>query len=63
KRHGNPYERIGTDPNSNAQLALGSVGVPETFVVDGKGVIRFQHIGPIEPDDVPGILAKLEEVR
>jgi cytochrome c biogenesis protein CcmG/thiol:disulfide interchange protein DsbE len=63
ERRGNPYERIGSDPNSNAQLALGSVGVPETFVVDGKGVIRFQHIGPIEPDDVPGILAKLEEVR
>ena len=63
KSRGNPYERIGTDPNSNAQLALGSVGVPETFVVDGKGVIRFQHIGPIEPNDVPDILAKLEEVR
>ena len=63
ERRGNPYERIGTDPNSNVQLALGSVGVPETFIVDGKGVIRFQHIGPIEPDDVPDILAKLEEVR
>jgi cytochrome c biogenesis protein CcmG/thiol:disulfide interchange protein DsbE len=63
ERRGNPYERIGSDPNSNVQLALGSVGVPETFVVDGKGVIRFQHVGPIEPDDVPGILAKLEEVR
>ena len=37
------------DPNSNVQLALGSVGVPETFIVDGKGVIRYQHVGPIEP--------------
>jgi cytochrome c biogenesis protein CcmG/thiol:disulfide interchange protein DsbE len=63
ERHGNPYERIGNDPNSNAQLALGSVGVPETFVIDGKGVIRFQHVGPIEPNHVPEILAKLEEVR
>ena len=42
---------------------MGSVGVPETFIIDGKGVIRFQHIGPIKPEDVPGILAKLDEVR
>ena len=63
KRHGNPYERIGSDPSSAVQLALGSAGVPETFVIDGKGVIRLQHIGPIKPEDVPRILAKLEEVR
>ena len=63
ERHGNPYTRIGSDRNSAVQLALGSAGVPETFVIDGKGVIRLQHIGPIKPEDVPGILAKLEEVR
>jgi cytochrome c biogenesis protein CcmG/thiol:disulfide interchange protein DsbE len=62
-RHGNPYARIGSDRDSSVQLALGSSGVPETFVVDGKGVIRVQHIGPIKPEDVPGILAKLEEAR
>ena len=32
------------------QLALGSSGVPETFVVDGTGIIRYQHIGPIEAE-------------
>ena len=62
-RHGNPYRRIGNDPNSNAQLLLGSAGVPETFVVDGKGVIRYQHVGPIKDSDVPLILAKLEQAR
>jgi cytochrome c biogenesis protein CcmG, thiol:disulfide interchange protein DsbE len=62
-RHGNPYVRIGSDRNSSVQLAMGSVGVPETFIIDGKGVIRFQHIGPIKPEDVPEIMAKLEEVR
>ena len=45
------------------QIALGSSGVPESFVVDGKGVIRYQHIGPIERSDVPMILAKLEQAR
>ena len=43
------------------QLALGSAGVPETFVIDGKGVIRRQYVGPIGPTDVPKIIAELEE--
>jgi hypothetical protein len=38
-------------------------GVPESFIVDGKGIIRYQHIGPIEAGDIPTILAKLETVR
>lgn len=62
-RDGDPYERIGSDPQSQVQISLGSSGVPESFVVDGKGVIRYQQIGPIDPDDVPMILAKLEQAR
>jgi cytochrome c biogenesis protein CcmG, thiol:disulfide interchange protein DsbE len=62
-RHGNPYRAIGSDPNSAVQISLGSSGVPETFVVDAKGIIRYQHIGEIAPDDVPMILAKLGEAR
>ena len=61
--NGDPYERIGSDPKSEVQIALGSSGVPESFVVDGKGVIRYQHIGPIEPDDVPMIIEKLEQAK
>jgi len=63
ERHGNPFERIGADDNSGVQLALGSAGVPESFIVDGRGVIRHQHIGPIEPGDVPELLAELEKAR
>ena len=62
-RNGDPYDRIGSDPQSQVQIALGSSGVPESFVVDGKGVIRYQHIGPIERSDVPMILSKLEQAR
>jgi len=62
-RNGDPYERIGSDAQSQVQIALGSSGVPESFVVDGKGIIRYQHIGPIEAGDVPTILAKLEQAR
>jgi cytochrome c biogenesis protein CcmG/thiol:disulfide interchange protein DsbE len=60
-RNGNPFARIGADDVSAVQLAIGSSGVPETFVIDGKGVIRYQHIGEIRADDVPLILRKLAE--
>ena len=61
--HGDPYARIGSDPRSETQIALGSSGVPETFVVDGRGVIRRQYIGPLTSANVPGVLRELEQVR
>lgn len=61
--HGDPYRAIGSDDNSRVQLALGSSGVPESFVVDGRGMIRFQHIGPIAGADIPNILAQLDQAR
>ena len=63
KRYGDPYARIGSDYQSAVQIALGSSGVPESFIVDGRGVIRYQHIGPIEPADVPTILSRMEQAR
>ncbi|MEN2785133.1 DsbE family thiol:disulfide interchange protein [Sphingomonas qilianensis] len=63
KRNGDPYARIGNDRESSVQLALGSSGVPETFVIDGKGRIVLQHVGDIREDDVPAILAALEQAR
>jgi cytochrome c biogenesis protein CcmG, thiol:disulfide interchange protein DsbE len=63
RAHGDPYERIGADPNSNAQIAFGSSGVPETFVVDGKGVIHRQYIGPLSAANVRGVLNELRALR
>ena len=60
-RYGNPYSRIGADDLSEVQMGIGSSGVPETFVVDGKGIIRYQHIGDIRPEHVPMLLQKLKE--
>jgi cytochrome c biogenesis protein CcmG/thiol:disulfide interchange protein DsbE len=62
-RHGDPFERIGSDPESRVQLALGSSGVPETFIIDGRGIIRYQHMGPIEPGDLPEILRQWEAAK
>jgi cytochrome c biogenesis protein CcmG/thiol:disulfide interchange protein DsbE len=60
---GDPYQRIGFDRNSSVQLALGSAGVPETFVIDGKGIIRLQHVGEIRPEHVPELVDAWEKAR
>ncbi|HEY7809566.1 MAG TPA: DsbE family thiol:disulfide interchange protein [Allosphingosinicella sp.] len=62
-RHGDPFQRIGDDPQSRVQFALGSSGVPETFVVDGKGIIRHQHVGEIRPENVPALIAAWEAAK
>ena len=62
-RHGNPYSRIGSDPISELPIAIGASGVPETYVIDGQGNIRYQHIGDIREPDVEKLLGILEDVR
>lgn len=62
-RNGDPYARIGDDKASASQIALGSSGVPESFIIDSRGVIVDQHIGDIRADDVPEILRKLEAAK
>jgi cytochrome c biogenesis protein CcmG/thiol:disulfide interchange protein DsbE len=62
-KHGNPFSRIGADDIGEVQLGIGSSGVPETFVIDGKGVIRYQHIGDIRASDVQLLLEKLKEAE
>ncbi|WP_260928358.1 DsbE family thiol:disulfide interchange protein [Novosphingobium sp. 9] len=59
--NGNPFETIGRDDSGQVQLALGSSGVPESYIVDGHGVIRYQHIGEIRTEDMPGLLAQIRE--
>ena len=62
-RNGNPFDRIGDDPESKIQFALGSSGVPESFVIDSKGRIVHQHVGDIKQADIPVILAAIEKAR
>jgi cytochrome c biogenesis protein CcmG/thiol:disulfide interchange protein DsbE len=63
REHGDPYARVGADRQSEVQIALGSSGVPETFVIDGKGVIRHQYIGPLTSANIPGVLRQLEQLQ
>ena len=63
KQHGNPYTRIGSDEISSLMIELGASGVPETYVIDGAGNIRYQHIGDIREEHVPMLLNRLENAQ
>jgi cytochrome c biogenesis protein CcmG, thiol:disulfide interchange protein DsbE len=60
---GDPFDRIGADRTSRVQFDLGSSGVPESFIVDGRGIIRSQHIGDIRPEEVDDIVHAYEAAR
>ncbi len=62
-KYGDPFERIASDPQTQVQIALGSSGVPETFVVDGRGIIRHQHIGDIRPEHMADIVKAYEAAK
>ncbi len=61
--HGNPYERVGVDPTGRVSVDWGVYGVPETFVVDKKGVIRFKQIGPLTQDSLKRFLPQIEAAK
>ena len=50
-RNGNPYQLTVYDGNGRIAIDYGVYGVPETYVIDRKGVIRYKHIGPLTPED------------
>ena len=49
---GNPYRRVGVDRDGTTAINFGVYGVPETYVVDGTGHIRYRHVGPLSEQDV-----------
>ena len=47
--YGNPYAAVVADPDGRTGIEYGVYGVPETFVIDKAGIIRYKQIGPITP--------------
>jgi cytochrome c biogenesis protein CcmG/thiol:disulfide interchange protein DsbE len=48
--HGNPYTAVGADTDGRASIEWGVTGVPETFIVDAEGIVRFKYAGPLTPE-------------
>lgn len=61
---GNPYDRIGGDTDNRVSIDWGVYGVPETFVVNAKGVITYKHVGPMTPQSLENeVLPAIEKAK
>lgn len=64
EKHGNPYQVSIMDADGRVGIDYGVYGVPETFIIDKHGVIRYKHTGPISPDDIEQIfLPKIQQYQ
>lgn len=65
KQHRNPYQVVVADHHGSVGIDYGVYAVPETFIIDKKGIIRFKHIGPIYGellrDTIIPLLEKLKQ--
>ena len=62
--HGDPYVLSVLDIDGRIGIDFGVYGVPETFLIDREGVIRYKHIGPITPASLrEQILPRIEELN
>lgn len=50
KRYGNPYRAVALDTDGRMGIDYGVYGVPETYIIDRHGIIRYRHVGPIKND-------------
>lgn len=53
---GDPYAKIGLDPNGRAGIDWGVYGVPETFIVKGDGTVAYKYIGPIDAETLASVI-------
>ena len=65
---GDPYAKVGLDPDGRAGIDWGVYGVPETFIVRGDGTIVYKVVGPVtaetlESEVKPQILKAMEPPR
>jgi cytochrome c biogenesis protein CcmG/thiol:disulfide interchange protein DsbE len=63
KRYGDPYQASMFDADGRVGIDYGVYGVPETYVIDRQGVIRYKRIGPVTPtilkDKIVPLIAEL----
>ena len=61
---GNPFSRIVVDGDGGDGREWGVYGVPETYVVDAKGIVRFKYVGPLTSEAVTGeLLPAIEKAK
>ncbi|AHC73527.1 cytochrome c biogenesis protein CcmG [Candidatus Endolissoclinum faulkneri L5] len=56
---GNPYKMVGLDRDGRIGLEFGVYGLPETYIIDSKGFIRYRHVGALTNEMIKNILVPL----
>jgi cytochrome c biogenesis protein CcmG, thiol:disulfide interchange protein DsbE len=51
-RYGNPFTAVGVDADGRGAIEWGVYGMPETFVINGKGEIVYKHVGPLSAESL-----------
>lgn len=57
---GNPFSAVGTDIKGRAAIDWGVYGIPETFVVDRSGTIRYKYVGPLSGAALARVKSEIE---
>ncbi len=61
KELGNPYSKILIDSNALIGIDWGVYGIPETFIVNSKGIIKYRLVGPITEKNYDEFYVKIKE--
>lgn len=59
EQFGNPYYAVMVDQDSKTAIDFGIYGAPETFLIDGKGNVRWKHVGPVSQEIIDTQLTPL----
>ena len=63
KNLGNPYSDVPLDKDGRIAIDWGVYGIPETFIVNSKGIIKYRHVGPITKDIYRKINLLIKEIE
>ncbi len=63
KKLGNPYSDIPVDRSGRIAIEWGVYGIPETFIVNSKGIIKYRHVGPVTKKIYKKIELLIEEIE
>ena len=63
KKLGNPYSNIAIDKKGKIAIDWGVYGIPETFIINSEGIIKYRHVGPITKKIYKRLNLLIEEIK
>ena len=63
KELGNPYSNIAIDKNGAIAINWGVYGIPETFIINSKGTVKYRHVGPVTKKIYKEINSLIKEIK